>query len=273
MCHGGRSQYDVPCDKQWQLDITAEDDDDSSYHADDDIDGATMDVELESDGKQEATYEPGLALVDENLLSFLRTNFCCCVCASKGNNSSLDLNHKTIGLETTIYYSCNQCGDSSQLEPTKATAPIRARSGSPNRPLRSEDSDFSMGLQYAINQQFVPAMQFSGLSFSDAMSISGLLGLDGSLYWDMWKAIEDHVGIIQHECALLATERCYAEELNQSSVDSDGSKILVCSFDMGWHKWSTGHIYNSLSGQAFLIGANTRKVIRMLVKAKKMRHM
>ena len=112
-------------------------------------------------------------------------------------------------------------------------------------------------------------MQFSGIGFSDAMSISGLLGLDGSLYLDMWKAIEDHVGIIQQECALLATERCYAEELNQSSVDSDGSKILVCSFDMGWHKWSTGHIYNSLSGQAFLIGANTRKVIRMLVKAKK----
>ena len=42
----------------------AEDDDDCSYHADDDIDGAAMDVELESDGKQEAKCEPGLALVD-----------------------------------------------------------------------------------------------------------------------------------------------------------------------------------------------------------------
>ena len=43
---------------------------------------------------------------------------------------------------------------------------------------------------------------------------------------------------------------------------------LIFSYDMGWQKRSTGKIYDSLSGHAFIIGAITGKVIGYKVKSK-----
>ena len=40
------------------------------------------------------------------------------------------------------------------------------------------------------------------------------------------------------------------------------------SFDMGWQKRSSGHQYNSMSGHAFLIGMQTKKVIAAIVYCK-----
>ena len=44
---------------------------------------------------------------------------------------------------------------------------------------------------------------------------------------------------------------------------------LTVSYDMGWNKRSSGHIYNSLSGHAFIIGAHTRRIIDCVVFSKK----
>ena len=44
---------------------------------------------------------------------------------------------------------------------------------------------------------------------------------------------------------------------------------LTVLYDMGWNKHSSGHIYNSLSGHAFIIGAFTRRIIACAVFIKK----
>ena len=45
---------------------------------------------------------------------------------------------------------------------------------------------------------------------------------------------------------------------------------IVASYDMGWNKRSTGRVYDSLSGHAFLIGCRSGCVISFGVCAKKM---
>ena len=92
--------------------------------------------------------------------------------------------------------------------------------------------------------------------------------MDGNIFWDLWKAIEDHVGIIEQGVALRIVNDNYDLEVSLSDIDEQEKKMLIVSFDMGWQKRSTGRSYNSLSGQAFLIGTKTGKVIAMLVKAK-----
>ena len=44
---------------------------------------------------------------------------------------------------------------------------------------------------------------------------------------------------------------------------------IVASYDMGWNKRSTGRVYDSLSGHAFLIGCRSGCVISYGVCAKK----
>ena len=41
------------------------------------------------------------------------------------------------------------------------------------------------------------------------------------------------------------------------------------SYDMGWNKCSSGHIYNLLLGHRFIIGALTRGIIACVVFSKK----
>jgi len=50
-------------------------------------------------------------------------------------------------------------------------------------------------------------------------------------------------------------------------VPADILKIgITVSYDMGWNKRSTGKVYDSLSGHAFIIGCRTGNVIGMMVK-------
>ena len=45
--------------------------------------------------------------------------------------------------------------------------------------------------------------------------------------------------------------------------------VLIVSYNMGWNKRSSGHIYNSLSSHAFIIGVFTRQIIDCIVLSKK----
>jgi hypothetical protein len=43
---------------------------------------------------------------------------------------------------------------------------------------------------------------------------------------------------------------------------------VTCSFDMGWQQRASGHVYNSASGHALMVGALTRKPIAFIIKSK-----
>jgi len=50
-------------------------------------------------------------------------------------------------------------------------------------------------------------------------------------------------------------------------------KPLTICYDMGWQHHSLGSAYNSMSGHAFLIGANSNKILKQIVFFRKLLHM
>ena len=73
----------------------------------------------------------------------------------------------------------------------------------------------------------------------------------------------------------------YSEEEIQEYIDGfeDGSCVLpprflplpiIASYDMGWNKRSTGRVYDSPSGHAFMVGCHSGNVISFGVLAKTM---
>ena len=57
-----------------------------------------------------------------------------------------------------------------------------------------------------------------------------------------------------------------------SLVDKYMHPLTVC-YDMGWQHHSLGSAYNSMSGHAFLIGANSNKILKQIVFFRKLLHM
>ena len=52
------------------------------------------------------------------------------------------------------------------------------------------------------------------------------------------------------------------EEIALSPRNPDGTVDLVASYDMmGWQKRSSGNLYDSHSGHAFLVGSRTKKAL------------
>jgi len=43
---------------------------------------------------------------------------------------------------------------------------------------------------------------------------------------------------------------------------------LTMCYDMGWQCWSLGSTYNSMSSHAFLVGANSNKILKWRVLSK-----
>ena len=58
------------------------------------------------------------------------------------------------------------------------------------------------------------------------------------------------------------------DEWKKKEIQDREQVLLIVSFDMGWQKHSSGNKYDSLSGHAFMIGAESRKVIHCVVTSK-----
>ena len=231
----------------------------------DDIDGLSLVVD-EATEIDESSWEPTTAFSGggncilnlEDLATWMEENFCCRHCTVKGQTSSVKLGAVLIGLGTELKFTCD-CASSGHthletLSPREVVVPIRAREGSSTEKI-GKSSQLYKGTRYAINMQFTIDMLYSGSGFVDAESFCGLLGFDRCITNQLWKALEDHIGLIGQDICLEVVQSNLDLELQLSEVDDKGKKILIVSFDMGWQKYSTGRCYNSLSGQAFLIGA------------------
>ena len=56
-------------------------------------------------------------------------------------------------------------------------------------------------------------------------------------------------------------ENMYEEQFLQNKL-TPAQVPLTVMYEMGWNKRSSGNKYNSISGHAFLIGGNSRKILK-----------
>jgi hypothetical protein len=254
----GRAEHGVERSYEWNLDNY-----DIKTPDLDDIDGPPDDDDDE-DGLVDHLTSRGSHIFDlDQLFSFIESNFCCRSCSSTGETSLVDMSHATAGMATSITFAC-RCNllDKRRKKHTKSIVP-EMRTGMLETPTTSPSS-------YCINYKAVTAMQCSGLGFKGGESICGLLGLSNFMTRRAWGEMETIVGEQEYRVTLQVIHENLLKEIALSPRDPNDSNYydLAGAFDMGWNGRSSGNTYNSLSGQAFIIGARTGLVIAMCVKCK-----
>ena len=125
-------------------------------------------------------------------------------------------------------------------------------------------------------------MQLIGGGGKESTKLLGVLNLP-------WKGfekknftkIEAHAGMAERLVGYLAIEEALQEEIKQtlehknqsygdwcdlSDKDKNNNKVkLTVTYDMGWQKRSSSRIYDSSSGHAFIIGARSKGIIKMVL--------
>jgi hypothetical protein len=153
---GGRAEQGLDHSYGWNLDKGV------LQHAEledeDDVDGPD---DCCDNDDEHAVENLGSHVVDlDQLFSFIETNFCCRMCASKGESSLAEMSHGTAGMATTITFSC--CCDllgKRKKKHTKSLEP-EMRAGAHVMP-QEPDSPSSC----SINCKAVLAMLCSRLGF------------------------------------------------------------------------------------------------------------
>ena len=208
-------------------------------------------------------------------------------CFCQTCKSRLLVEFNSVCLATSIILRCSNisCGYVYHGE-SPAKANLQVRNFAVDRRERSTD--------YAINILYVLGILSVGDGSVEAGRLCGLLSLprDTSMERRSFPIIEDRIGPAIRELQeeiLLAT---LVEEVRLSmeqSEDYDDNDFMLWSrslsdpsfvlglkkypklhgsFDMGWQQRSSGHIYNSPSGHALIVGRYTRKAIAMCIKSK-----
>jgi hypothetical protein len=169
----------------------------------------------------------------------------------------------TAGMATSITFACC-CDfvDKRKNKHTKRLVPEMRTTSMPEKP--------NSPSTYSINYKAVLAMQCSGLGFVGGDTICSLLGIGNFMTRRAWGEMETIVGKHEYKVALEVIRENLEKEIALSPRDISDSNYhdLAASFDMGWNRRSSGNTYNSLSGQAFMIGGRTGRIIGMCVKCK-----
>ena len=96
--------------------------------------------------------------------------------------------------------------------------------------------------------------------------------------------IEAHAGMDEQLVSYLAIEEALQEEIKytlehnnqsygewcaQTDKDKNNNKVkLTVTYDMGWQKRSSGRIYDSSTGHAFIMGERSKGIIIMVLYSK-----
>lgn len=224
-----------------------------------------------------------------SLSSAIEENSVCPTCSSR-----LMVLYDTVCLATSVSLKCKNArcpyiyhGES----PAKANIQTR------NFPFDNRERN----TDYAINILYVLGFLSVGDGSVEAARLCGLLSLprDTSMEARSYPLIEErlapaikelgeemlHENLLEEVRAANAKLGDAALDENdlmlwQQSLEPDANFVLnrnkypriKCSFDMGWQQKGSGHVFNSLSGHALFVGAETRKPISLGIKSRKCSH-
>ena len=134
-------------------------------------------------------------------------------------------------------------------------------------------------LSYEINLRALLTPYYLGVGSRDIVAFGSMLGLNGSscfhsCYQNNSKKVEDIIikvasqfmddVLIEEISATLKEKNTnkYSTEFLVTEIKNTLRAIPIsCSYDMGWQKRSTGKVFDSLSGQGYLIGCRSKKVL------------
>ena len=134
-------------------------------------------------------------------------------------------------------------------------------------------------LSYEINLRSLLTPYYLGVGSRDIVAFGSMLGLNGSscfhsCYQNNSKKVEDIIikvasqfmddVLIEEISATLKEKNTnkYSTEFLVTEIKNTLQAIPIsCSYDMGWQKRSTGKVFDSLSGQGYLIGCRSKKVL------------
>jgi hypothetical protein len=197
-----------------------------------------------------------------------------CVCRFCG--CPLLLTQDTKGLATKLFLTCKpkdgRCNcHSYKIIPTRVPPVITENMMADRRKLPKDSAKV-----YLQNYMFVLLMQELGIGLKRATAILGLLGIRHSIGNDgTWKQIQDRFGeaeqAVKEEILKENIEKAREaamEKGEQPDPDLGGRVGIVGSMDQGWNKRSSGHTYDSLSGQNLLICCLTKLILGVVCLSK-----
>ena len=130
-------------------------------------------------------------------------------------------------------------------------------------PQKERESNHTMlpSSKYSSNIKLVLCCQRLGVSAAGATEIAGHLGVN---HFGLRDFSETEEQILLAELQLAKEIICENLEVEKSLSPFDDKLekwLLTVSIDAGWHKRSTGKIYNSKSGQVIMVGKRSGLVI------------
>ena len=134
---------------------------------------------------------------------------------------------------------------------------------------------------YALNCQFVLGLIQTGCGAQEAAINLTFLDLPHASSFQktsfprIQSAIRPAIKEVTGKCMMEAREKEVSATIGENKMeDWRNKKIdpkdvkLTISYDMGWNKRSSGHKYDSISGQGFVLGGQTKKILQHRVMSK-----
>jgi hypothetical protein len=146
-----------------------------------------------------------------------------CPCGS----SDTEIERRTIGIATRVFYCCMECHNSISLEPDTVTI---------TAPADTVDKDYSARkiTSYCLNIAVVTALQNIGRSSKAATTICGCLGVSSTAFAHKWVEVEALIGKSELKITDEILKENRAKETGGQILPPNGKYPIECSGDMGW---------------------------------------
>jgi hypothetical protein len=272
--------------KRLPLELSSDSDDDEeevpmvdiadSNDGDEEMEDAGEEEEDDNDEEEVAKKPfPSRIIIETNALTDMIENIAqCSVCAGP-----VQVEYNTICIATSIMVTCKDavCGYVYHSIP-----PAIANIGDSKNRERNTD--------YALNIQYVLGFLTSGDGGVEAARLLGLMGLpnDTTMETRSFPTIEERISPFMQQLAKEILLDNLVEEVRLSFEDANDFRLwklaltdptiqltqekyarIDVSFDMGWQQRASGKKYNSLSGDALMVGGRTRRPVAMIIKSKR----
>ena len=190
--------------------------------------------------------EDNVLLNKAHLTAFLES-FCCSSCRARVKG----IDYRTVGIATTVSYSCHSCKRKELL--------IQPECITTNHAAEVCANFYRRVSSYALNIKLVLMTQLIGKSHDAALIICGFLGLSATAFKYCWHTIEDDIGVHIRSLTETVVRENIWEECGGVERDKNGYIPIDVSGDGAWQ--TGGRRHDSISGHTMLIGKRSNKVV------------
>jgi hypothetical protein len=217
----------------------------------------------ELDDENENNSDVLVLLNYKELCRNISKSLCCSICGENGNpNVGVQLSQKTLGLATTVTWTCQNGHCTSTLPDSRYTKYKKNNA-------KFFDVRRDSMADYNINYNLVLCMISNGLGFSTMYKIFSTLGilitgLGVRSYSTGWRIVQSDMSSAIDSVSKELVENNLEQEImltGDVEKDCEGRVPIKVSCDAGWQKHSSGNRYDSGSSHCLMIGVYSSKVV------------